>query len=531
MSSKFFIVIIGLFSFKLNVVNAQNINSTDKPLRTISANVNAVKGTTKTGWQLCVGAGRANEGLRADWQEQLRLVKKEMGFKYIRMHGLLHDDMGVYFEDKNGNPIYNWQYIDQLYDFLLSIDVKPFVEFSFMPKALASGTATCFWWKGNVTPPKSYEKWADLIKALTQHFTERYGKEEVKKWYFEAWNEPNLKYFFSGDKNEYFKLYDYTARAVKSVCNEYRVGGPATAGNAWIPELIEYCEKNNCPIDIITTHDYAVIKGFLDADGKAGKILSPDSKSIIRNVVRSKNQIVNSTKPKLELHYTEWSTSPSPFDAVHDSYQSAAFILDKIKGTEDAANSMSYWTFTDIFEEAGPRATPFHGGFGLLNYQSIPKPTFYSYQFLNKLGKTEIKNADTASWICKNEKGDIQVLLWDLSILTQGDSVNNDVFYKRDLPAKELGKVIVQLSNVKPGNYTVEVYKVGYKVNDAYATYLELGSPQQLSKPQVTQILQKNSNKPVLTETVQVKADGVFKKQLAMRENDVYFISIMATKK
>jgi xylan 1,4-beta-xylosidase len=523
---KFKILIFSLFSGGFFCSNAQNSAALDNNIRTITANINDVKGTTKTVWQKCVGAGRANEGLRADWQDQLRFVKKECGFEYIRMHGLLHDDMGVYFEDKEGNPIYNWQYIDQLYDFLLQINVRPFVEFSFMPKALASGTATCFWWKGNVTPPKSYQKWSDLIKALTQHFTDRYGKEEVKKWYFEVWNEPNLKYFFSGQKDEYFKLYDYTARAVKSVCNEYKVGGPATAGNAWIPELIEYCKTNNCPIDIITTHDYAVIKGFLDADGKAGKIMSPDSKSITKNVLNSKNQIVTSKNPNLELHYTEWSTSPSSFDAVHDSYQSAAFILDKIKGTENVAHSMSYWTFTDIFEEAGPRTTPFHGGFGLLNYQSIPKPSFYAYQLLNKLGKIEIKNEDSASWVCKNSKGDIQVLFWNLSILNQGNSINNDVFYKRDLPAINLGKVAVNLSNIQPGNYIVEVYKVGYNSNDSYGTYLEQGSPQQLTRSQVNQIIQKNGNKPIISEKVKIERDGIFIKQYAMRENDVYFISL-----
>ena len=159
------------------------------------------------------------------------------------MHGLFHDDMGVYFEDKADNPIYNWQYIGKLYDFLLSINVKPFVELSYMPKVLASGDKTCFWWKTNVTPPKSYSKWYDFIQALTQHFTERYGEDEVKTWYFEVWNEPNLKYFFSSTMGEYFKLYDTTAQVVKSVSSYYRVGGPATAGNAWLPKLIEYCKK------------------------------------------------------------------------------------------------------------------------------------------------------------------------------------------------------------------------------------------------------------------------------------------------
>ena len=192
----------------------------------------------------CVGAGRANEGLRVDWQQQLALVKKECDFKYIRMHGLLTDDMGVYKEDNKGNPEYNFQYIDVLYDYLVSIGMKPFVELSFMPAALASGTKTVFWWKGNITPPKDYKKWEDLIHNLVLHFTERYGADEVKTWYFEVWNEPNLNFFWSGDQEEYFKLYRYTVQAIKSVNKEYRVGGPATAGAAWVPEMINFCSEN-----------------------------------------------------------------------------------------------------------------------------------------------------------------------------------------------------------------------------------------------------------------------------------------------
>ena len=181
----------------------------------------------------CIGAGRANEGLRADWQQQLAYVKKACDFKYIRMHGLLTDDMGVYKEDKNGNPEYNFQYIDALYDYLLSIGIKPFVELGFMPSALASGNQTIFWWRGNVTPPKDYNRWAELIRNLTLHFTQRYGTDEVKSWYFEVWNEPNLNGFWAGTQAEYFKLYTYSVNAIKSVNKEYRVGGPATAGAAW----------------------------------------------------------------------------------------------------------------------------------------------------------------------------------------------------------------------------------------------------------------------------------------------------------
>jgi xylan 1,4-beta-xylosidase len=529
----YFKIVISLFALFLFVasINAQkkeNKKATPQPtVRIIEADMKQVKGETSKVWQVCVGAGRANEGLRADWQEQLRLVKKECGFGYIRMHGLLHDDMGVYFEDKQGNPIYNWQYIDQLYDFLLSIGVKPFVELSFMPKALASGDKTVFWWKGNNSPPKSYDKWYDFMKAMTEHFTERYGVKEVKTWYFEVWNEPNLSYFFSSTMEEYFKLYDYTVKAIKDVNPEYKVGGPATAGNAWITEMIDHCVNNNVSLDFIATHDYAVTQGYFDASGTTGTLLDQDPKAITKNVSGSRDKISASSKPGLELHYTEWSTSYTPTDPIHDSYHSAAFILDKIKGTETIANSMSYWVFTDVFEENGPRDTPFHGGFGLLNYQSIKKPAYFSYKFLNELGNTELKNSDPASWVCKNDNGDIQTLLWDFTLTKPTDSVNNQVYYKRDLPSKDKGFAQLNLSNVPEGKYILKITKVGYQSNDAYATYMKLGSPSQLTKQQEQTIKDCNSGIPFVNEVIEIKKDMLFSYRLPVRENDVYLLELL----
>jgi xylan 1,4-beta-xylosidase len=502
-------------------LNAQN-------RRTIDVDFDREAGSLSRTFNECIGAGRANEGLRADWQTQLRQTQMDCGFRYIRMHGLFCDDMGVYFEDSEGNSIYNWQYIDQLYDFLVDIKMKPFIELSFMPGALASGDKTIFWWKGNVTPPKSYDKWFAFIKAFTEHITQRYGEDEVKTWYFEVWNEPNLKdAFFTGTRDEYFKLYRYTAKAVKEVNADYKVGGPATAGNQWIKEMIGFCSQNNVPIDFISTHTYGVGQGFLDEKGQRGTVLVQDKKAIINDVEYAHKVIANSSMPNLELHYTEWSTSYTPSDPIHDSYHSAAFILDKLKNTESIVNSMSYWVFTDIFEEAGPRYTPFHGGFGLLNYQSVKKPAYFAYEFLNQLGDVELKNEDKASWVCKNRQGDITSLLWDFTLTSPIDSVNNQVYYKRDLPSQNRGTAEIKFTNVPEGEYQLKITMVGYRNNDAYATYMQLGSPNQLTQNQVNVIKELNSGVPSVNEIIRISDQKRFHYTLPMRENDVYFIQLL----
>jgi xylan 1,4-beta-xylosidase len=496
-------------------------------MKTIDLDYNEIKGKFNTMFKACIGAGRANEGLRADWQQQLALVKKECDFQYIRMHGLLSDDMGVYREDMNGNPEYNFQYVDILYDYLLGIGVKPFVELGFMPAALASGGQTIFWWKGNVTPPKDHKKWEDLIRTLTLHFTERYGTDEVKTWYFEVWNEPNLDGFWSGTQAEYFTLYRHSVRAIKSVHKEYRVGGPATAGAAWVPEMIAFCTENALPLDFISTHAYGVKAGYLDESGIAGTVLSADASSVSGEILNSRRQIADSSLPDLELHYTEWSSSYTPADPIHDSYHQAAYILEKIKLAGNAADSMSYWVFTDIFEEAGPRFAPFHGGFGLLNYQTIKKPAFYAYSFLNKLGEMELSNTDHSSWACKDGKGNIQVLFWDFTNTHPGDAVNNQEYYIRDLPARVKGRIKVMLSGIPEGYYLFETYEVGYRVNDPYATYLSLYKPKQLTKRQVELIKKINDGSPVSKEIIMVSPSKTFSKELEIRENDVFLFNLV----
>jgi xylan 1,4-beta-xylosidase len=504
----------------------KSIKKSELPERVIKIDFGMERGPLNTMFRECVGAGRANEGLRADWQQQLDYIHKECGFKYIRMHGLLTDDMGVYREDRNGNPEYNYMYIDVLFDFLQSIGMKPFVELGFMPSALASGNKTIFWWRGNVTPPRDYEKWGALVQNLTQHFTERYGADEVKTWYFEVWNEPNLDGFWAGTKEEYFKLYAYSVNAIKSVNSSYRVGGPGTAGAAWENEMIDFCSKNNLPLDFISTHSYGVKQGYLDEFGNSGTILDKNPMSVSGDVLQSRREISNSSMPDLELHYTEWSSSYTPADPIHDSYHEASYVLQKIKQVGKAANSMSYWVFTDIFEEAGPRFTPFHGGFGMINTQGINKPVFYAYQFMNRLGNIELLNNDSSSWVCKDAKGNMQALVWDFTNTHPGDSVNNQVYYIRDLPSKLKGKLNINISGIPAGVYALELYKVGYRSNDAYSDYLSLGKPKQLTRQQVEQIKKQNDGSPFLKELITVKAGIPFRRELDIRENDVYFISV-----
>ncbi|MBX6385334.1 MAG: beta-xylosidase [Microbispora sp.] len=377
-------------------------------------------------WSKCVGAGRANEALRADWQRQFAEVVEACGFEYIRFHGVFHDDMFVYRESYGGgfgpdaplpSPVYTFSYVDKVFDFILECGARPFVELGFMPRELATKTETVFWWGAHCSPPKDMARWVELVTRTVEHWIDRYGLDEVRKWRFEVWNEPNLvPHFWTGTKTEYFELYAQTVTAIKKIDPELKVGGPATSvfvpddrykgevenraathetavaadvdaldwRPVWIEEFITWCAERGLPIDFISTHTYPTDFAFA-ADGEAVHITryadaTYDDLTLLRKLVS------NSPYPDAEIHITEWSTSPSSRDFIHDTLFAATYITRAYLRCATLADSISYWTFTDVFEEGGAGIGPFHGGFGLVNEAGIHKPTFHAFTMLARLG-------------------------------------------------------------------------------------------------------------------------------------------------
>ena len=240
--------------------------------------------------------------------------------------------------------------------------------------------------------------------------------------------------------------------------------------------------------------------------------------------VRAK--IDRSAFPHAELHYTEWSSSYTPSDPIHDAYQDAPFILDKIRHVGSAANSMSYWTFTDIFEEAGPRMRPFHGGFGLLNYEDLPKPAYFAYTFLNQLGDTELASSDPDSFVCRDRTGGVQALFWNFTIENAGVKENDQIFYAADQPAKPIGTTELRLAGLTPGIYRLTAYRVGYRSNDVQSAWRDLGSPSQLTRAQVAELRRATSGAPQVDQPIQVDRTGRFTHEFPVHENDVWLVRL-----
>jgi xylan 1,4-beta-xylosidase len=484
--------------------------------------MSAQKGPLDHFYDLSVGSDFPGTLYRPDSLGQLRTAKSELGFRYIRFHGIFHDVLGTY-KIVDGKPSYDWTKIDGLYDQLLSMGIKPFVELSFTPEAMKTSDNSIFYWKGNTSHPKP-ELWAGLVDAFARHLEARYGAAEVRTWYFEVWNEPNLSGFWEGaDQDAYFKLYDLTAHTLKKVDPALRVGGPSTAGAAWVPEFLKHVKTSGAAVDFITTHTYGVDGGFLDENGQSDTKLSPSPDAIVGDVRKVRKEISASPFPKLPLYFTEWSTSYTPRDPVHDSYISAPYILSKLKKSEGLLQGMSYWTYSDLFEEPGPPTASFQGGFGLMNRDGIKKPAWFAYKYLNELGATELKNTDAQSWVTRS--GDnIRALVFDFDQPVQEKS--NRPTYTKDMPTRDASPAELDLTHVAPGHYLVSLYRTGYRANDAYSTYIDWGLPKDLDAAQIAKLQGQTQDAPEAVTTLVVGADGKATYKVPMRANDVVLIKL-----
>jgi xylan 1,4-beta-xylosidase len=367
-------------------------------------------------WEQTFGSGRAILSLRQSYRDDLRDVKAVTSFQYVRFHAILDDEVGVYGEDADGRPVYNFSYVDQIYDGLLDAGVRPFVELDFMPRQLSANpeaSYTGFWYKPNVDPPKDYDKWEDLVRAFVRHLVDRYGVDEVAQWWFEVWNEPNIGTWHGNPKQDtYFNLYDRTAKAVKSVSPKLRIGGPATAYGAWIPEMIAHAIESGVPLDFISGHVYGGDNPKrVFGPGNTKKVSQDDM--VCASTRKMKDEITQSADPNLPLMITEFNAG---FEDQHsyDSLYMGPFLARTISQCDGLANMMSYWTFSDVFEEQGPVREPFHGGYGLIAAGGIFKPAYVAFELLHRLGASRLEVPAPELLVTRRDKGTLVLAAWNL---------------------------------------------------------------------------------------------------------------------
>ncbi|MHB1617541.1 MAG: GH39 family glycosyl hydrolase [Metallibacterium sp.] len=430
-------------------------------------------------WEQMFGSGRAVLALRSDYRRDITMVKQATGFTYVRAHGIFDRGVGLFHLDKQGKPVYNFSYVDQIYDGLLARGVKPFVELSFMPPDLASNPKDlfAFWYHPNVSPPKSYALWDGMIKAFARHLIKRYGIDEVATWYFEVWNEPNLR-FWGGKPAQatYFKLYDNTARALKSVSPRLRVGGPATAQAAWVPAFLAHTWKDRVPVDFVSTHVYG--------DDTAQNVFHVDEHiprrdMVCRAVDAVHKQIEASPYPRLPLIVSEYNATYRNLPNVTDSAYMGPWLANTIRQCAGKVDMMSYWAFSDVFEEQGVVKTPFYGGYGLIAEDRIPKPAFNAFALLHKLGHTRLPVDSHMALATRRKDGSVVLALWNYA-----PPVGTTASYTFGKPQGASKQFIVKVSHLAAGDHAT-VWRLGRHHGDVIRTFNAMGRPAYPSREQI----------------------------------------------
>ncbi len=446
-------------------------------------------------WEQTFGSGRAVLALRDDYRQNLRAVHAATGFSAIRFHGIFNDEVGIYDPDavtknpglaaekvETASP-YNFSYVDQIYDGLLEIGVRPFVEISFMPKMMSSNPADVhpFWYHPNVAPPKDYAEWDALITAFAHHLIGRYGLDEVATWNFEVWNEPNLD-FWGGRPNQptYYTLYDHTARALKAVSPRIRVGGPATAQAAWVGDFLKHCADNRIPVDFASTHVYG------NDDGKSiFGITTPiaRNKMVPMAVKKVHDEILASPFPKMPLFFSEYNASYANEPDVTDTVYMGPWLADTIRQVDGLVDQMAYWDFSDVFEEQGVVRTPFYGGFGTIAERQIRKPAFNAFAMLHQLGDRRYALPSENALATRAADGSLVLALWNY-VAPYGEGAAYTPPPATPPPAKAFH---LQLSHVAP-NAAVVVERVDADHGNAVKLFDSMGRPATPSREQIAQL-------------------------------------------
>lgn len=482
---------------------------------TVVIPLSGTRSASHDAWRECVGTGRLSLALRKDYLESLALVQKEIGFRYIRGHGLLHDDVGIYREYEWGGEthvLYNFTYIDQIFDSFLDLGLKPFVEIGFMPSALASSTETIFWWKGNVTPPADYQRWRDLIHAVVTHFVDRYGLDEVLTWPFEIWNEPNLSNFWKdADQGAYFTLYRETVAVIKAVNPGLQVGGPAICGGSdhWMADFLQFCAHEDVPVDFLSRHAYSSGPREPVPFAAYQQITPPES--LLAQFATGREYAQRSAFPDLPVHITEFNTSYTSVNPVHDTAFNAAYLAKVLSRGGDLAESFSYWTFCDVFEEENIPTALFHGGFGLLTHHQVRKPTYHLYEFFAHL-TGELLHRDDNLHVVRRDDGSVALLAWNC-------------VYDDELPDETPDSRTLSVSlPVGEVNVFVKRRTVNEEVGNAWTVWQQMGRPRFPTHQQLAVL--RECSAPAVSTAVREPSEGVVHLELTLSRNEITLVEL-----
>jgi xylan 1,4-beta-xylosidase len=485
----------------------------------LSINCDLIKSTSRSFtkyWRKITSVERAALALRSDVQSQIKLAQQELGYEFIKFHGIFSDEMRVYQEDSAGNPIFYWHYVDLIFDFFHEVNLKPYIEIGFMPESLASKKQYApYFWKPNVSYPKSIKKWSNLVSEFVKHCTLRYGIDEVEKWYFQVWSAPELSNVFWYDSKEsFFELYKETYLAVKKVSPKLRVGSPGVLpinNFEWFEDFLSYCERSSIALDFAACHIYT------SADPQNKTIpreilsnerinLSASDENYLESSVNSLRNMLNSVGLKgLDILVAEWNLSPYAVDYTRDTCFLSSYIVHNMFSNIDNIEGLGLWSLSDISDHGNPESSLFHGGTGLITRNGIKKPAYNAFYLLNKLGDNIVEHGK--DYIITSKGSSYQILLYNFAYFDElfrtGDksllSYHERYSIFESASAKDANIVL----NLEEGKYKIERYRLDRESGSSFDAWLKMGAPEEMHSDMHTYLKSKEVPEiRVSTETV-----------------------------
>ena len=466
--------------------------------------------------------GKAKELLYAEVQSMLTTLQEEIGFEYIKFHDIFSDELFVYKELPNGESTINFTLIDKVLDFLLSINLKPLIQLSFMPKDLSKYPNKKVFNSSFITSePIKMEKWVDLVEQFTLHIIQRYGKYEVEQWKFCVWNEPDTseKMFGFNSDETFYNFYKETFDAVKRINPKLEFGSPSTYfiswnHSSWLVNFTNWCKINSCLPDFINIHFYGT--EFIQSDAENTDaantslkvILNRDENNFKSFVDTIKNYINVEYSKKISVYLTEWNYTPQHFDLIGDTCFKSCYLVKNILENYDRLDSFGYWVLTDFFEEYPIPHEIFHGGLGLFTYNGVKKAGYYALYLLNKLGDSFIDAGDGYFITKKNDS--YQIMLYNYKhfsdLYAQGEYFDT-TFLERYTPfGNEIQKeFLLKLNNISKKNYQVTEHIINKKYGSSFDKWVEMGASP-LNKTEIESL--KSLSKPMIRKyTLEVAND------------------------
>lgn len=506
-----------LFKFiendKADLIHVSTI--TDK----LNINIDLTKSSNKKlikYWNKITSVERASLCLRSEIQSQIKKAQKELGYEFIRFHGIFSDEMMVYREDAFGNSIYNWNYIDEIFDFFCRINLKPFIEIGFMPEVLASKKQySDFFWKPNVSYPKSMKKWSDLISEFIKHCIDRYGRINVESWYFEIWDAPELSnLFWYESKENFFKFYKETYFAMKKISSKLQIGSPGILpinNFGWFKDFLNYCKNNSIVINFVACHIYtttdiqntAIPKEILG--NKHINLSMPDENYLQSSVISLKNILNSAGLNALNLFVTEWNQSPYTVDYTRDTCFQSSYIVHNILNNIDNIDSLGFWTLSDIMDQGITGTNLFHGGYGLFTRNSIKKPAFNAFYLLNRLGDNLVDHGK--DYIITSKGSTYQILIYNFvyfdELFRTGDKSLLSYHERYNIFKSTEAKNTTILLTLEEGKYNIIRYSLNRESGSSFDAWLKMGAPEEMNNEMLTYLKSKEiPNISVSTEVV-----------------------------